>query len=298
MHENDVIQNSSAEVAPFNWRRFCDARAFAVALICALAAAGWAWMVLGVATLAGPDGMPDLGPGMSVLGFDSISETLAWCVQVLGVPSHGNHGTGLAAIGIALLMWMAMTMGMMLPTAAPMVTKYSEIAETAMEGGKAVSSVLYLVAGYAAVWLGFSLVATLFQIVLFESKLLSHALTPVVPWLGAGALIIAGAYQFSNLKIACLTKCRMPFSFFFANWREHPSGVFKLGLRQGLVCLGCCWALMLVMFAVGLMNLVWMALLGILMLLEKLIAKPDFLRRATGVGLLVWGLTLAGLAVI
>ena len=87
----------------------------------------------------------------------------------------------------------------------------------------------------------------------------------------SGAIFIAaGVYQFSALKHACLTQCQQPFPFFFANWATTPRGVFRLGLRQGLFCLGCCWAMMLVMFAVGVMNVVWMAGLGIVMTLEKI----------------------------
>ena len=80
----------------------------------------------------------------------------------------------------------------------------------------------------------------------------------------------AGLYQFSALKQACLTLCQRPFPFFFANWTTKPRGVFRLGLRQGMYCLGCCWAMMLVMFAVGAMNVVWMAALGVLMTIEKM----------------------------
>ena len=89
----------------------------------------------------------------------------------------------------------------------------------------------------------------------------------------SGALFVgAGLYQFSALKHACLTLCQRPFPFFFANWTTEPRGVFRLGLRQGLYCLGCCWAMMLVMFAVGAMNVVWMAALGIVMTVEKMTA--------------------------
>ena len=87
----------------------------------------------------------------------------------------------------------------------------------------------------------------------------------------SGAIFIgAGLYQFSALKHACLRQCRQPFPFFFAHWETTPRGVFRLGLKQGLYCLGCCWAMMLVMFAVGVMNVIWMAALGIVMTLEKI----------------------------
>src|SRR5674536_190050 len=87
----------------------------------------------------------------------------------------------------------------------------------------------------------------------------------------SGAIFIgAGVYQFSALKHACLTQCQSPFPFFFANWANTPRGVFRLGVKQGLYCLGCCWAMMLVMFAVGVMNVIWMAALGMVMTFEKI----------------------------
>ena len=114
----------------------------------------------------------------------------------------------------------------------------------------------------------------------------------------SGAVFIAaGIYQFSALKHACLTQCRQPFPFFFAHWQTTASGVFKLGLQQGLYCLGCCWAMMVVMFAVGVMNVIWMAALGIVMALEK-IAKGNSITYATGAALITLGagFLLAGFA--
>ena len=107
---------------------------------------------------------------------------------------------------------------------------------------------------------------------------------------------MAGLYQFSALKHACLTQCQHPFPFFFANWATTPRGVFKLGVRQGLFCLGCCWAMMLVMFAVGTMNVVWMAALGIVMTVEKIGTGKKF-TYAVGVALIAIGVALVGLAV-
>src|SRR5262245_47094718 len=112
----------------------------------------------------------------------------------------------------------------------------------------------------------------------------------------SGALLAtAGAYQFSALKHACLTRCQQPFPFFFANWATTPAGAFRLGLKQGAYCLGCCWAMMLVMFAVGLMNVVWMAGLGIVMATEKMLSGRTF-THPVGAALIILGVGLAGLA--
>jgi predicted metal-binding membrane protein len=105
----------------------------------------------------------------------------------------------------------------------------------------------------------------------------------------SGAIFIAaGIYQFSALKHACLKQCQQPFPFFFANWATTPRGVFRLGLRQGLYCVGCCWAMMLVMFAVGVMNVIWMAALGMVMTIEKIGTGKRF-TYAVGVVLIVVG---------
>ena len=108
----------------------------------------------------------------------------------------------------------------------------------------------------------------------------------------AGAILAgAGLYQFSSLKRACLTLCQRPFPFFFTRWTNEPRGVFRLGLLQGLYCLGCCWAMMLALFAVGAMNAVWMAALGVVMTVEKMTATPSF-ARAVGLAFVAAGLWL------
>jgi predicted metal-binding membrane protein len=158
-----------------------------------------------------------------------------------------------------------------------------------------VVSPFVLAAGYVAVWLGFALVAASLQAALMRAGLLDGGRAG---WLLSGAIFVgAGAYQFSSLKQSCLTLCRSPFPFFFANWTDRRAGVFKLGLRQGLACLGCCWAMMLLMFAVGAMNAVWMAALGIVMTAEKLAIAPR-IREAIGVVLIGAGLVMVVSSVV
>ena len=150
-------------------------------------------------------------------------------------------------------------------------------------------SPIVLTTGYAAVWLGFAFIASLLQILLAFVALGNVA---IMQALLAGAIfLIAGLYQFSALKQACLTLCQRPFPFFFANWTTAARGVFALGLRQGVYCLGCCWALMLVMFAVGTMNVLWMATLGVLMTIEKMSTTARF-SRALGIVFVVIGIAL------
>jgi predicted metal-binding membrane protein len=138
-----------------------------------------------------------------------------------------------------------------------------------------------LTAGYATVWLGFAAAAGVAQ-------LAAANLTLVSAFFSGAIFIGAGLYQFSTLKHACLTQCQRPFPFFFAHWQTTARGVFRLGLRQGLYCLGCCWAMMLLMFAVGTMNVISMAALGIVMTLEKRLPGQRF-SQAVGVALIATG---------
>lgn len=184
-------------------------------------------------------------------------------------------------------MWMLMALAMMLPAAAPMLRTYCEIADTAQARGLAVVHPLVLVAGYLSIWalaaLGFAAAGLAIQAV-------TASASPASPLPGVAAAVSlagAGAYQFSPLKEACLEKCRNPFATLFANWSTRNVSIFRLGLRQGLWCLGCCWALMLVMFAVGLMNVFWMALMALVAIGERQLPRRS-VGRSAGAILLVW----------
>ncbi|HTQ83208.1 MAG TPA: DUF2182 domain-containing protein, partial [Pseudolabrys sp.] len=155
--------------------------------------------------------------------------------------------------------------------------------------GERIVTPLMLAAGYAAVWLGFAAAATVTQLALTRAALLNSGLAAASGLFAGAIFIAAGLYQFSALKQACLNQCRHPFPFFFSNWATTPRGVFRLGLKQGVFCVGCCWAMMLVMFAVGVMNVVWMAGLGIVMAIEK-IGTGRWFTRAVGIALILAGL--------
>ncbi len=198
-------------------------------------------------------------------------------------------------LALVFAMWVAMTLAMMLPTAAPMVLTYAEIADTAARKGEPAASPLSLTAGYTAVWIGFAAVATALQFALTQFALLDAGRANT--WLAGAIFLVAGLYQFSKLKHACLTQCQRPFPFFFANWTAEPRGVFLLGLRQGLACLGCCWAMMLVMFAAGAMNVIWMAALGVLMTVEKMATTARF-SHAVGIAFVAIGLGVVAMGLV
>jgi predicted metal-binding membrane protein len=210
--------------------------------------------------------------------FDALCRSLA-------VP---NGTWGVAGFALVALMWGAMTLAMMLPSAAPMILTYSEIADTAARKGEPIVSPFMIAAGYTAVWFGFALAATIVQLVLIRAALLDAGMASVSGLFSGAIFIAAGIYQFSELKHACLRQCQHPFPFFFAHWQTTQRGVFRLGVKQGLYCLGCCWAMMLVMFAVGVMNVIWMAALGIVMTIEKIGTGKRF-TYAVGAGLIAIG---------
>ena len=184
----------------------------------------------------------------------------------------------------ASAMWTAMVLAMMLPSAAPMLSTYLDIAEAAAAKRISVASPLALAAGYMLVWLSFALAAAILQ----------HSLAPISSRPTTGALLIlAGAYQFTPMKHACLSKCRQPMPYFLSNWTNRSWGVFRSGLELGLACLGCCWAVMLLAFGGASMNILWMALIGGAAILEKTLARPRAL--VWGVG---GGLTAAGVLIV
>jgi predicted metal-binding membrane protein len=253
-------------------RIFAHPRATAVFCVAVLAGVGWIYLALMVAGAVhhGPAGA--LGPGMAVFERlvppDGLGRSL---IEALCRPTFARgEGTGLLDFALALVMWCAMALAMMLPTAGPMVVAYADIAETAQRNGEAAVSPHVLAAGYTSVWLAYAGAATVLQWALVRLALLDPALAPVSGLFSGAVFLLAGAYQFSALKHACVTRCQRPSPFFFANWTTEAWGVLRLGLRQGVYCLGCCWAVMLVMFAVGVMNVVWMAGLGVIMTVEKI----------------------------
>ena len=229
------------------------------------------------------------GLGWAALGLMAADANI-WLA--LCQPMGANGGVEIALV---LSMWAAMSLAMMLPTAGPMILTYAEIADTAAQKREPVASPLTLASGYVTVWLGFAVAATVLQFALVQVTLLDAGRAS--PWLAATIFLGAGVYQFSRLKHACLTLCQRPFPFFFANWTAEPRGVFVLGLRQGLACLGCCWALMLVMFAAGAMNVVWMALLAVAMTVEKMTTTPRF-SRGIGIVLVSIGLGIVAMALV
>ena len=197
-----------------------------------------------------------------------------------------------AAFGAILAMWLVMMVAMMLPSAAPMLLLFAATQRgRATSGGPA--TVLAFATGYLLVWGGFSVAAAASQALLQQSMLLSSNLAMTTGWLAPAVLALAGIYQLTPLKHACLFRCRSPLGFLLSRWRDGVGGALAMGLRHGAFCLGCCWALMALLFVGGVMNLAWVAVLALFVLGEKVLPGGAWLSRVSGVALLVWAVWLA-----
>ena len=230
---------------------------------------------------------------------------LAWLA--LGPIGRGMMAAGMAGMAMApaqatvadlalgFAMWAVMMPAMMLPSAAPMILTVARVHRSRPVRGGGSLPLAAFVAGYLAVWTGFSAVAALAQWGLARAGLVAGMGGRVGPALGGALFVLGGIYQLSPLKHACLGSCRSPLGFLLAHWRDGTGGALRMGLRHGAVCLGCCWALMVLLFAVGTMNLAWVAGLGVLVLVEKLAPGGGWIARAGGVGLVAAGVALVAL---
>jgi predicted metal-binding membrane protein len=181
------------------------------------------------------------------------------------------------------LMWAVMMAAMMLPSAWPMIRVFGKL--SAQQGSPQRS--FYFVAAYLVVWSVFSLGATAAQWSLQALGWINPMLVSTSPALTALLLMVAGLFQFSPLKRMCLTRCRTPLGFLLGEWRPGIRGAWVMGLRHGAMCLGCCWALMALLFVGGVMNLAWIAALCLLVAAEKLMPQGQRIANLLGLGLLV-----------
>jgi predicted metal-binding membrane protein len=167
-------------------------------------------------------------------------------------------------------MWAAMMAGMMLPSATPLVLLHARAVRNRGGTGSPAAAIYAFAGGYVLVWALFSVGVTLLQWLLATLLLLTPMMEPASPWAAALLLMIAGLYQLTPLKNACLRSCRSPIGAFGASWRKGAAGAFRAGLLSGISCLGCCWALMLLLFAGGVMNLAVILALTAWVAIEKL----------------------------
>jgi predicted metal-binding membrane protein len=189
---------------------------------------------------------------------------------------------------LIFLMWAIMMMAMMLPSAAPAILLAAALMRQRGRNGILGLTGLFVL-GYLVIWFGFSLVATALQWGLDRAGLLSAGMTSGSATLAGLLLIAAGLYQWTPLKQACLLQCRSPFEQLTKYWRQNAFGPLLAGAMHGLFCLGCCWFLMALLFVGGLMNLLWIAAVALLVLIEKLLPGGPRVSRVTGIALIIWG---------
>jgi predicted metal-binding membrane protein len=212
---------------------------------------------------------------------------------MVGMATPGMAGAPLAQFTAAFLMWTVMMVAMMLPTAVRAIDVFGSFAGKRMSATGSAPATTLFVLGYVAVWTAYSLFAAAGQVALSRTSLLAPTLQSSSVVLTAGLLVLAGSFQFTSLKDACLSQCRSPFPFFLANWRDGDLAAFGLGVRHGSYCVGCCWALMGLMFVFGSMNLLWMGALSLFMLGEKIAPANWHLNRGAGVLFILWGIFVA-----
>lgn len=190
---------------------------------------------------------------------------------------------------LTFAMWSIMMVGMMAPSAAPAVLMYARLAQRDRPSTGVIAATWRFVAGYFLVWTVFSLAASLAQTGLEQARLMTPMLASTSPWLTGGLLIVAGVYQWLPVKSACLQACRTPMQFFMFHWRPGSFGAVHMGIQHGLMCLGCCWVLMLLLFTAGVMNLLWVAVIACAVLVEKIFPAGQMIGRGMGVALVVAG---------
>ncbi|CCV08159.1 conserved membrane hypothetical protein [Mesorhizobium metallidurans STM 2683] len=217
-------------------------------------------------------------PGMDMGGMDMATEPRVW---------------GAAIWALMIAMWWVMMVAMMSPSAAPTVLLYARVHRHALAQGRIQDKLAptgVFMAGYLLVWLGFSVAAAALHWLLERGAFVSATtMSSQSRWLSGIVLITAGLYQLSPLKNACLSHCRTPTAFLSRHWRPHALGALRLGALHGAFCVGCCWMLMALLFVGGIMNLVWVAALAILVLVEKAFPAGHWVGRAAGIALIAWG---------
>jgi predicted metal-binding membrane protein len=227
----------------------------------------------------------------SFLGVGLV--TLAATLYLMGGMISGP-GAELGQLGWFVGAWVLMMAAMMLPSVAPMALTFARVTgERAKKGQAAFVPTWIFILGYFAAWTAYGLTAYFIDHLIRSMDLAWLAWDREGPVVAGIAIAAAGFYQLTPFKRVCLTHCRSPLAFFLASWREGPGGALHMGFHHGLYCLGCCWGLMLVLFAVGVMSLFWMALIAVLIFAEKVFRVGPRLAPVFGALLIALGLWIA-----
>jgi len=191
---------------------------------------------------------------------------------------------------LLFLMWLVMMIAMMTPSVAPLILLFTKVNRQRREQQNPFVNTSYLFIGYFVVWGGFSLIATLLQWLLQQVSWLNPDMIITNKIAGSIILVAAGVFQFTPLKQTCLSFCKSPLEFIFKHWKEGKKGAIKMGIKNGVYCVGCCWVLMVLLFVSGVMNILWVALIALFVLIEKVSAKSKWVSFAAGSLLIIYGL--------
>jgi predicted metal-binding membrane protein len=270
-----VTQGSASGTGRRLWPIGALRTSAAVVLIVLLSFAALAWLVM-LRTSGAGSMTSSLGPGMGQ-------------TDNMGMAEAGPAAS--MTLPLFLGMWVTMMVAMMFPSVAPMVVIYSRFSAIRNQSKGATG---VFVGGYLLAWTLVGLLA--FGVYLGSSALMGFLSPRVSAVVGGGALLLAGAYQLTRYKTVCLRHCRTPLDFML-HWRSGRRGGLRMGLHHGLFCLGCCWGLMLVLLTVGVMNLLWMALVAAVIFIEKVLPFGWAAAKVVGIVLLGVGISLAVMSI-
>lgn len=242
----------------------------------------------------------DRARGLVVVGLAGLAAA-SWAYLIVVARPMGNMSSALAApmtsawssaaTALMIVMWIVMMAAMMLPSAIPMVLAYDRMDRRSPAGTEGSTSLF--VVGYVVVWAGFAVAATGLQWVLQDRSLINGMGEATQAWMAGVLLVAAGVIQFTPVKRRSLAACRTPLGFLTTSWRDGPVGALRMGVHHGTLCLKCCWAVMILLFVLGVMNLLWVAALAIFVLLEKLAKQGEVISWAGGILMILWGLGIA-----
>jgi predicted metal-binding membrane protein len=264
-----ATESPATDLAAFIYRRD---RAIVIAGIVVLTAISWVYLIR-LPTMPGEMGM-DAGMAMQMANPNPAAWTMRDFVFMFW-------------------MWAVMMLAMMLPSATPMILLVTRVNRQRRQQRRPFTPTATFTAGYVLVWTGFSALATTVNWGLHQAGIMTSMMGATGALVGGALLIGAGLFQFTPLKHACLDHCRSPMSWLMSSWKDGWAGAVGMGMRHGLYCLGCCWMLMALLFALGVMNLPWIAVLAGFVLLEKVIPVGAAVSRLSGLALIAWGAWLS-----
>jgi len=224
-----------------------------------------------------------------LLGLVALT-VAAWAWVLLGADGHSATPTMALGAPLFLAVWIAMMVATMFPAVTPMILIFARIGATRRTSGRVFVPTWLFVGGYLLVWTALGAVA--FTAALGAEALARHfdVLARNAALVGGALIVVAGAFQFSRLKDRCLSACRSPLAFVVQHWRDGRLGAVRMGVRHGWHCAGCCWALMMLMFPLGVMNIVALAGVTALVYAEKVLPHARGVRQVAGATLIAYGL--------